>query len=158
VRSGAFREDLWFRIRGAVIRLPALRHRAIDLPALSTALLAEIAKAARVAPPALASDGLALLAGLPWRGNVRELRSVLENAVLWWRGDGPLGRGELLEAIASLNPHLDPADCELMERMLGAWRRAGWNQEAARRELGLSRAAWRTRLARLGLDVGRRTR
>jgi hypothetical protein len=42
--------------------------------------------------------------------------------------------------------------------MLDAWRRADWNQEAARRELGLTRAAWRSRLARLGLDVGRRTR
>jgi transcriptional regulator of acetoin/glycerol metabolism len=111
-----------------------------------------------VPTPVLGSDALALLARLPWRGNVRELRSVLENAVLWWRGEGPLGRGEVLEAIASLNPQLDAGECELAGRMLDAWRRTGWNQEAARRELGLSRAAWRTRLARLGLDVGRRAR
>jgi DNA-binding NtrC family response regulator len=158
VRSGDFREDLWFRIRGAVIRLPALRHRTVDLPVLSAALLADVARAARVPTPALGDDALALIARMPWRGNVRELRSVLENAVLWWRGEGPLGRGELLEAIASLNPQLDADDCALAERMLDAWRRAEWNQEAARRELGLTRAAWRSRLARLGLDVGRRTR
>ncbi|HVH05956.1 MAG TPA: sigma-54 dependent transcriptional regulator [Myxococcota bacterium] len=158
VRSGSFREDLWFRIRGAVIRLPPLRDRTIDLPVLAAALLADIAKAARVATPALGADGLALIARLPWRGNVRELRSLLENAVLWWKGAGPLGRAELLEAIASLHPQLDADDCALAARMLDAWRRAGWNQEAARRELGWSRAAWRTRLARVGLDIGRRPR
>jgi DNA-binding NtrC family response regulator len=156
VKRGAFREDLWFRIRGAVIRLPSLAERSLDLPALAAALLADVARAARVAPPALADGALELLARLPWRGNVRELRSVLENAVLWWSGSGPLGRAEILEAVASLNPSLGAEDQLLAERMLDAWRRHRWNQEAARRELGWTRAAWRSRLARLGLAVPRR--
>jgi two-component system response regulator GlrR len=156
VKRGAFREDLWFRIRGAVLRLPSLAARSVDLPALAAALLADVARTARVAQPVLGSDALELLARLPWRGNVRELRSVLENAVLWWGGEGPLGRREVLEAVASLNPSLGTEDQLLAERMLDAWRRHGWNQEAARRELEMTRAAWRTRLVRLGLDVGRR--
>jgi two-component system response regulator HupR/HoxA len=158
VRAGAFREDLWFRVRGAVVRIPPLRERSVDLPALAAALLADVASAARLPAPALAQTALEVLARLPWRGNVRELRSLLENAVLWWGGDGPLGRAELLEAIASLTPSLDAGDHALAERMLDAWRRHGWNQEAARRELGLTRAAWRCRFARLGLGVGRRAR
>jgi len=158
VRAGAFREDLWFRVRGTVIRMPPLRARGIDLPALAGALLVEVARAASLPTPTLSSAALDLLALLPWRGNVRELRSVLENAVLWWSGEGALGRAELLEAIASLNPALDASEHAQAERMIDAWRRNGWNQEAARRELGLTRSAWRTRFSRLGLGVGRRTR
>jgi two-component system response regulator HupR/HoxA len=159
VRSGSFREDLWFRIRGALIRLPPLRERATDLPALCGVILADVARTARVPLPVLGADALALLARLPWPGNVRELRCVLENAVLWWGGAGPLGRAHLLEAMASLHPTLGPEDHALASRMLDAWRRNGWNQEAARRELGLTRAAWRSRLTRLGLEgSGRRRR
>jgi hypothetical protein len=83
---------------------------------------------------------------------------VLENAVLWWSGSGPLGRAEILEAVTSLNPCLGAEDRLLAGRMLDAWRRHGWNQEAARRELGMTRAAWRSRLARLGLAAPRRWR
>jgi DNA-binding NtrC family response regulator len=158
VRAGSFREDLWFRVRGALIRLPPLRERTADLPALCAVILADIARTARVPVPVLGSDALALLARLPWPGNVRELRGVLENAVLWWGGAGPLGRTHLLEAIASLHPTLGPDDHALASRLLDAWRRNGWNQEAARRELGLTRAAWRSRLTRLGLGVGARRR
>jgi DNA-binding NtrC family response regulator len=158
VRRGAFREDLYFRIRGALIRLPPLRERAADLPALAEALLADAAGRDARPRPSLAPDALALLAQLPWRGNVRELRALLENALLWSGGGATLGRAELLEALASLDPRLDAEDCALAGRMLEAWRRCGWNQEAARRELGLSRAAWRSRLARFGLAVPRRRR
>jgi DNA-binding NtrC family response regulator len=156
VKRGEFREDLWFRIRGAVIRLPSLAERTVDLPSLCATLLAEVARTARLAAPPLGDGALELLARLPWRGNVRELRSVLENAMLWWNGTGPLGRFEVLEAVTSLNPSLGAEDQRLAERMLDAWRRHGWNQEAARRELGLTRAAWRSRLARLGLASSRR--
>jgi two-component system response regulator PilR (NtrC family) len=157
VRRGAFREDLYFRVRGALVRLPPLRGRAGDLPALAQHLLLDLACGERPAP-ALAADAVALLARLPWRGNVRELRALLENALLWWNGTGELGRLELLEALASLEGTFDPDACELAGSMLEAWRRCGWNQEAARRELGLSRSAWRSRFARLGLDApgGRR--
>ena len=155
VRRGAFREDLYFRVRGALVRLPPLRERAADLPALAEVLLGELSRGDPRATPALAPDALGLLARLPWRGNVRELRALLENALLWWSGAGPLGRSELLEALGSLGGTLDAEDRDLAGAMLEAWRRCGWNQEAARRELGLSRAAWRSRLARLGLDVPR---
>jgi len=158
VRRGAFREDLYYRIRGALVRLPPLRERAGDLAGLAQALLAELGARDGDPAPALAPDALALLAGLPWRGNVRELRALLENALLWRRGGGFLSRADVLEALASLEPGLGADACALTVQLLDAWRRHGWNQEAARRELGLSRSAWRSRLARAGLDVARRRR
>jgi DNA-binding NtrC family response regulator len=158
VQRGHFREDLYYRLRGAAIHLPPLRERAEDLPALCAALLDSIAAAARVPVPALAPECVAALARWPWRGNVRELRAVLENAVLWWDGDGPLDRAHLAEALVAGSAGLAPGGQALAERMLDAWRRHGWNQEAARRELGLTRGEWRRRFARLGLDGARRGR
>jgi DNA-binding NtrC family response regulator len=158
VREGRFREDLFYRLRGAAIHLPPLRERAEDLPALCAALLEPIAAAARVPLPELAPDFAAALARWPWRGNVRELRAVLENAVLWWDGEGRLERAHLAEALVAGSAALAPGGQALAERMLDAWRRHGWNQEAARRELGFTRGEWRRRFARLGLDVARRGR
>jgi two-component system NtrC family response regulator len=158
VRRGRFREDLLYRLRGAAIALPPLRARPEDLPALAEALLGPIADAARLPVPKLAPEVAAALARRPWRGNVRELRAVLENALLWWDGEGPLGREPLAEALVALNPALGAGDQALAERMLDAWRRADWNQEAARRELGLTRGEWRRRFARLGLGAAARRR
>jgi transcriptional regulator with GAF, ATPase, and Fis domain len=84
---------------------------------------------------------------------------VLENAILWWEREGPLEREHLLEALVAMNPSLDPEDQILAQNLLEAYRRHNWNQEAARRELGLTRGQWRSRFARLGLDsVSRRRR
>jgi transcriptional regulator with GAF, ATPase, and Fis domain len=57
-----------------------------------------------------------------------------------------------------MNPDLSPEDQLLAQKILDAYRRHGWNQEAARRELGLTRGEWRSRFVRLGLDAVRRRR
>jgi two-component system nitrogen regulation response regulator GlnG len=158
IRDGRFKAPLLHRLAGSELHLPPLRERAEDLPALCAALLESIAAAARLPVPALAPDFAAALARWPWRGNVRELRAVLENAVLWWDGTGALERAHLAEALVAGSAALAPGGQALAERMLDAWRRHGWNQEAARRELGLTRGEWRRRFARLGLDVARRGR
>jgi len=58
---------------------------------------------------------------------------------------------DLIEAFGSLRPSLDAREQHERERMLDAYRRAGGSQEAARRALGLTRAAWRHRWRRFGL-------
>jgi transcriptional regulator with GAF, ATPase, and Fis domain len=158
VRRGHFREDLFYRLRGATIHLPPLRQRTGDIEAIALALLEEIAATTRVPIPKLDPGFAAALARCPWRGNVRELRAVLENVVLWSDGDGPLERAQLVEALVAMNPDLTPEDQLLAQKMLDAFRRHSWNQEAARRELGLTRGEWRSRAARLGLDAVRRRR
>ena len=158
VRRGEFREDLFYRLRGATIHLPPLRARTADIEGIAQVLVAEIAEAARVPLPKLDPGFLAALAGCPWKGNVRELRAVLENVILWRDGDGPLERVHLIEALVAMNPDLSPEDQLLAQKILDAYRRHGWNQEAARRELGLTRGEWRSRFTRLGLDAVRRRR
>jgi two-component system response regulator PilR (NtrC family) len=157
-RRGAFREDLFYRLRGAMIHLPPLRARTGDIELIAHFLIAEIADAARIPAPKLDPGFLVALTHCPWRGNVRELRAVLENVILWRDGDGPIERMNLVEALVAMNPDLGPEDQLLAQNMLEVYRRQGWNQEAARRELGMSRGEWRTRAERLGLDAVRRRR
>jgi len=90
VAEGRFREDLWYRISVFPIRLPPLREREQDIPALA-------AHFARRAGQRLSGSGLtpsehdiALLRGYPWPGNVRELAAVIERAAI-------LGYGRRLE-------------------------------------------------------------
>jgi DNA-binding NtrC family response regulator len=155
VRAGRFRRDLYYRLHQAVIAVPPLRERPDDVAARAPVFLREIAAAMGAPEPTASEAFLAALCAQPWPGNARELRAVLQSVLLWWDGRGPLAPDDLAEALLSLAPPEAGADAALAERMLAAWRSAGGNQEAARRALGLSRAAWRHRWQRLGLD-GRR--
>jgi two-component system response regulator HydG len=152
VRAGRFRSDLFYRLHQAVVAVPPLRERPEDVEVLARAFLAELAARAGSPAPRAGADFLAALRALPWPGNARELRSLLQSVLLWWDGATPLGPADLLEAQLSLAPSLGAGDRALCQRMVEAFRRAGGNQEAARRALGLSRAAWRHRWRRLGLS------
>ena len=152
VSSGRFRHDLFYRLRQAVIYIPPLRERPDDLDPIATLALRELAARADLRPPDLSREFLAALRAQPWPGNVRELRSVLQSVLLWWEGGAPLGPADLVDAQLALAPSgCCGGDRVLGQQMVEAFRRAGGNQEAARRELGLSRAAWRHRWSRLGL-------
>ncbi|MCA8969692.1 MAG: sigma-54-dependent Fis family transcriptional regulator [Planctomycetes bacterium] len=77
VESGAFREDLLYRLRVLEVRLPALADRISDLPSLCNHMLANLAKENELR---LSSEALEALRSHDWPGNVRELRNVLEHA------------------------------------------------------------------------------
>ncbi len=83
VREGSFREDLYYRLRGVTIDVPALRRRREDLPLLCAHLLGRIAAERKEPPKSLAPDALRLLASHAWPGNVRELDNVLRSATLF---------------------------------------------------------------------------
>jgi len=82
VRRGQFREDLYYRLNVLPLRVPPLRDRRADIPALVEALGEDMALRSGEAPPELTPDALALLAGQHWRGNIRELRNVLEQVTM----------------------------------------------------------------------------
>jgi transcriptional regulator with PAS, ATPase and Fis domain len=82
VREGRFREDLYYRLNVLPVRVPPLRERRADIPALVEALGEDMALRSGEAPPELLPDALALLAAQHWRGNIRELRNVLEQVTM----------------------------------------------------------------------------
>jgi DNA-binding NtrC family response regulator len=82
VDQGQFREDLFYRINTLVLRLPPLRHRREDIPHLVQQLLQRLSREIGRPVPRVEQDALDALAAHPWPGNIRELRNVLERAML----------------------------------------------------------------------------
>jgi DNA-binding NtrC family response regulator len=150
-RAGRFRHDLFYRLHQAVIIVPPLRERPEDIEVLARSLLIEQARALGLSPPRPSLAFLEALRAQPWHGNARELRSALHAVLLWSDGREALEPRDLVEALNSLTPALDDEERAQQQSLLSAWREAGGNQEAARRALGLTRAAWRHRWRRLGL-------
>ena len=87
VRAGQFREDLFYRLHVLPIRVPPLRERRGDIPALVEVLIEDIALRNHCAPLEVLPQALQLLCAQPWHGNVRELRNVLEQAAMTVEGD-----------------------------------------------------------------------
>jgi transcriptional regulator with PAS, ATPase and Fis domain len=87
VSEGWFREDLYFRLKGFVFRLPPLRERTGDMAAVAESVLADIAQRMGRPRPRLSNDAVRLLTAYQWPGNVRELRNVLERAAALVDGD-----------------------------------------------------------------------
>ncbi len=75
VRDGQFREDLFYRLRGATLSVPPLRERVADLPAMIQAFLHEASGDRRRRTLPITTEAMQLLAAYAWPGNVRELRS-----------------------------------------------------------------------------------
>ncbi len=87
VNKGTFREDLYYRLNVINLKLPALRERRSDIPALATYFLNKYAKENEKAVNHITDAALARLARYPWPGNVRELENVMERAVVMAEGD-----------------------------------------------------------------------
>jgi DNA-binding NtrC family response regulator len=82
-REGQFRDELLYRVNTVTIELPPLRQRSVDIPLLAEYFLSRFG---RTEPASLSPDAMALLQEYQWPGNIRELRNVIERAVLLARG------------------------------------------------------------------------
>ncbi len=141
VAAGTFRQDLYYRLAGVVLRVPPLRERPAELLPLAMGFIrAACARYRRPDTLSLARDAEAFLAAHPWPGNIRELRHCIDRAVLLC--DGPtLGR-------AHLDPASEPAD-GLRPTPVAA------PEVAPARDGGLTRAAIEESLTR---NAGNQTR
>ncbi len=83
VERGEFREDLYYRLRGITLEVPALRSRLGDLPRIAEHLLSRIAAERGEAPKTLSQDAVDLLLRHKWPGNIRELDNALRAAALF---------------------------------------------------------------------------
>lgn len=87
VANGNFREDLYYRLSVFQIQLPPLRDRPEDITLLATQFLQELAPKSGLKVPSLAPSFLQALERHPWKGNVRELRNILERSLILLSGD-----------------------------------------------------------------------
>ncbi|MGD8276690.1 MAG: sigma-54 dependent transcriptional regulator [Gemmatimonadota bacterium] len=163
VRDGSFRDDLYYRLKVLPIRMPPLRERKSDIPALAKTFLGTFNREFGKRIREIAPEAMDILTRHPWPGNVRELRNVMERAVLL--ADGPVITPDMLPASIRGGAAPAPAgaaamfgsdglDLEQLERnlLVEALRRAEGNRTQAGRLLGLSRHQIRNRLQKFGLD------
>jgi len=161
VREGAFREDLFYRLRGVTVELPPLRARPHDILPLAEHFL----------PPwrSFAPDARAALIAYRWPGNVRELRHVVQLAALL--SESPIirahalrfedpARGSLPKVCEETGAELSEGAVELRGRTLGeleeiairsALARHGGNRRAVSQELGIARSSLLRKLDTLRL-------
>jgi DNA-binding NtrC family response regulator len=86
LRDGKFREDLYYRLNVFTIQLPTLRERSEDVPILIEHFLQQLAPAAGKSVMGMEAECLELLKAQRWPGNVRQLRNVIERALIVTRG------------------------------------------------------------------------
>ena len=146
VAAGAFREDLYYRLAVVPVRVPPLRHRGDDFPALTTALLEELSPGRA---PRITQEAFSALVAHSWPGNVRELRNVLARASLMCDGDVIRRRDVQLTA-----PTSPPPDPEITEatRLRQALIAARWNVAEVSRALGIPRNTLYRKLRRHGIE------
>ena len=144
VRTGAFRQDLFFRLNVVQIKLPPLRERKNDIPLLVNAFLEKFSDAQRRSRT-ISEDAIARLIAYDWPGNVRELENAVERAVAL--GSGPiLHVGDLPSNLQyGTQERLPDKDeflpLEELERraILRALRESGGDKLAAARLLGIGK-------------------
>jgi DNA-binding NtrC family response regulator len=162
VQEGAFRQDLYFRLRVVEIKLPPLRERGEDIPALARHLLEKTCQRLNRAAASLSPDALTAIVSHPWPGNVRELENALERAVIL--ADGPIITAGLLALefnghdgldAGEPGPHLEGSASsdsleEYFRRFVLEHQDKLGETELARR-LGISRKALWEKRQRLGI-------
>ncbi|MGH9817608.1 MAG: sigma 54-interacting transcriptional regulator [Candidatus Acidiferrales bacterium] len=164
IQAGRFREELYYRINGVCLRLPLLRQRREDVPALAEYFLQKYSVLFSRPRPQLAAHTLRVLQEHAWPGNVRELENVMRKLVAL--GD----EGIALADLANSNGHPEPpgangngglslkeaaraasrqAERELILKVLG---RTRWNRKRAAQELQISYKALLYKLKQIGLE------
>nr|WP_265180154.1 sigma-54 dependent transcriptional regulator [Pseudomonas aeruginosa] len=143
VKERTFRSDLYFRISSIPLSMPALRERKEDIPALARTLLARLADAPGRSVR-LGEDAEQALCGYAWPGNIRELRNVLERAVLLRNGDTIARRDLRFEStplqdvqVGDTGLTLQQVERQHIERVL---REVGGKVEQAALRLGIPRS------------------
>ncbi len=156
VAAGRFRQDLFYRLNGVTIWIPPLRERQGEIAALARQFLAE-AGAQIGRQLQLSRAALARLEQHLWPGNIRELRNVIERAVLI--ADDEIGEEHLqlapssAPADAAASSGSLQADVESLERrrIVEALEACGGNQTRAAQKLGISRGTLLSRLKQYGI-------
>jgi len=153
VQTGAFRQDLYYRLNVIEIAVPPLRERREDLPALCQALLSRICKESGITVPDLTEPAMEQLRSHPFDGNVRELENILHRAVALGEGNKLHFEAPPQDFVAvpeNLQAFLDQQERSILSKVL---QETGFNRTAAASKLGLSLRQIRYRIARLNIET-----
>ena len=159
VETGRFREDLYYRLNVMPLTLPPVRDRTReDRIDLITRILADLKTQLPGCPSECTTDVIERLLAAPWPGNVREMRNVLERAMILARGQPTVGFEQLPPDLRQRSPvdrryqaqSLSEIERQHIERTL---RHHGGNRTRAAMELGISRATLINKIKAYSLNV-----
>ena len=165
VQKGNFREDLFYRLNVAKVVVPPLRERVDDIPILSYSFLKEFSQKFDKQVLGISSDALTVLESYKWKGNIRELRNVMERIVLLIE-ENEVKEHHLNSLISNIKnekedenfvlkipPKGIKIDLVLKTLILKTLKITNGNQVKAAKVLGLSRSKLRYRMEQLGIEV-----
>jgi formate hydrogenlyase transcriptional activator len=156
VREGRFRQDLFYRLDVFPIEVPPLRERREDIPLLSWTFVKEFGNSMGKPIEEIAEDSMSALQEYHWPGNIRELRNVIERAMILSQGPKlyiKLGRTALRPvAVNAMAGSLDEAEVTIIRQAVERcnWRIRGANGAAAL--LNMKPTTLESRIKKLGLE------
>lgn len=165
VRSGAFREDLYYRLSVTTIRIPPLRERLADIPLLVEHLLKKINRALNTTVDRVEGRALRRLGNYDWPGNVRQLENLLTCAVLHTQGNSL--RDEVIARLFDEEEWRTESHCEApwrdehdeassvheKERIVNALQAAKWHYGKASEILGMSYPTLKKRIKKYDIPL-----
>ncbi len=156
VRDRTFREDLFYRINLITVTLPPLRERPEDIPLLVEHILGKMCAETGREVPEITADALDYLSGLPYPGNIRELKNLVERTLLVSNTriltrrefQAQADNGTIASVAAMTGGQLERSERELVEAAIV---RSGGNLSRAAALLGISRQALYRRIEKYGI-------
>ena len=157
VRERTFREDLFYRINLITLKLPPLRERRDDIPILVRHFISNYARKTGMEIPEISSDAMTLLCRLPYPGNIRELKNLVERSILV-NTSGIISADDIMVTEISEPPvptseNITSGTLEEVERraISDALKRYGGNLSKAALALGVTRQSLYRRIEKLNL-------
>jgi len=156
IRKGLFREDLYYRLNVIEVMIPPLRERREDVPVLARHFIDRCCRENNKKVAGISDEAMEALVNYPWPGNIRELRNVIERAVVL-SGGGEIGTAELPEKVRShdslrttrtLKDRLDYYEETIIRETLQT---NDWNKEETARQLGVDLATLYRKIKKLGI-------
>jgi len=159
IRKGLFREDLYYRLNVIEVKIPALRERAEDIAVLVRHFIEKYSRENNKKITGITDGAMEALNRYQWPGNIRELRNVIERAVVL-SGTGTIGLAELPEKIKShdgtksirtLKDRLDFCEERIIRETLQV---NDWNKDESARQLDVDLATLYRKIKKLGISEG----
>jgi DNA-binding NtrC family response regulator len=154
MQAGRFREDLYYRLNVINVNLPPLRERREDIPLIASYFLRDSLPRSAKKLVGFSQEAMAALTEFDWPGNARELKNVIERAVVLAKGER-LEIQDLPSKLRAGPPAAQPvqsllaSERQLIERVLAE---CNWNKYQAAKRLGISRSTLYGKMKKFGLD------
>lgn len=171
IEEGRFRMDLYHRLSVILIHVPSLNERKEDIPTLATAFCEEVCAEYSMPTKVFSPDAMKALQSLPWTGNIRELRNMVERLIILCdtkinesdvlnfanpsgpvgqsnAGQGSAGSGFDMEQFTSFQDFKDFSECEFIKYKL---EKNNWNVSKTADELDIQRSHLYSKIEKFGL-------